>query len=154
MLLMDRAVNVKLLRASTFTHATEDPGKVRQALLNILPHGLRSSKKLTEEVVKGHHGNEIRIYKLELHGDEALEVLKYVVCSLDESDRRVLLLSISDRVGDVKSHLYIRLGKQEAYMGRLVVRDGSDVVKVSITIDGCRSSDDVSEFLKELIKVC
>ncbi len=151
---MGRDFNVRLLRISVFKHATEDLSKVRQALLNILPQTLRGSKILAEEVVKGHHGNEIRIFRLELHGDEALKTLIHIICSLDESDRRLLKLSVGDRVGDVKSHLYLRLGKQEAYVGRLTIRDGSDVVRVSATVEGCRSLEDINAFLDELFKDC
>lgn len=151
---MSRDIGVKLLRASVFTHATEDLSRVRQALLNIVPQELRGSISITEEVVKGHHGNEIKIYRFELHGDYALRVLKYIICSLSDGDRSVLLLSVGDRVGDVKSHLYLRLGKQESYMGRLTVRDGSDVVRVAVTVDGCRTLDDVKGFLNDLVKVC
>ncbi len=154
MLLMSRDINVKLLRVSVFAHATEDLNKVRHALLNVIPPELRGSKAFDEEVVRGHHGNEIRILKLEFHGEVALKTLKHIMCSLTESDRRVLTLSVEERVGDVKSHLHLRLGKQEAYMGRLTIRDGSDVVKVSATVEGCRSLDDVRNFLEEFFKVC
>lgn len=154
MLLMGRDTKVKLLRASIFTHATEDLVKVKHALLNIVPQELREAIIVAEDSVKGHHGNEIRINKFELHGDEALKVLKYIICSLSEGDKAVLLLSLNDRVGDVKSHLYIRLGKQEAYAGKLTIRDGSDVIKVSATVEGCRTLDAVKAFIDNLIKEC
>ncbi len=127
--------------------------KVRKALLNLLPQELRSVR-ISEEVLEGHYGNEIRVFNVELRGDEAFKALKHIICSLSQSDRNALLLSLALRLGDVKSHLHLRLDKQEAYLGTITLRDGSDIIKFSVTIDGCRKLDDVKNFLDELIREC
>ncbi|MEL9998377.1 MAG: RNA-binding domain-containing protein [Sulfolobales archaeon] len=151
---MDKTFRVRHFKASVFAHATENQSKVRSSLLNIVPSSMRESLNVNEEVVMGHHGNEIRIYGVELHSDSAYEALKYLICSLSESDKNILLMSLDSRVGDSSSHLYIRLGKQEAYMGRITIRDGNDVIKVLVTVEGCRAVEDLKKFLTELIRTC
>jgi RNA binding exosome subunit len=151
---MDRTFRVRHFKASVFAHATEDQSKVKSSLLNIIPLSMRKSLSISEEVVMGHHGNEIRIYGVELHSDLVYETLKYLICSLSESDKNILLISLDSRVGDTSSHLHIRLGKQEAYMGRITIRDGNDVIKILVTVEGCRAVEDLKKFLTELIKTC
>lgn len=150
---MGRVIKVKHVHISTFSHATEDPVKVRKAVLNLIPQTLHSVR-VSEEILKGHYGNEIRVLNVEFHGDDAFKVLKHIICSLSQSDRNALILSLALRLGDVKSHLHLRLDKQEAYLGTITLRDGSDVIKCSITIDGCRTLDDVKNFLNELLGEC
>lgn len=150
---MTRAVKVKHVRLTTFSHATEDPRKVIEALLNVLPKQLRPSVKILENTLKGHYGNEIKVFNVELHNDDAYNTFKYIVCSMSSSDINALLISLNSRIVN-KSHLHIRLDKQEAYLGVITLRDGSDVIKLSITIEGCKALDDVKFFINELMKEC
>lgn len=151
---MSRDFKVKHLTISVFKHSTEDSEKVKTALLNVLPGELRNVINIDERVVSGHYGNEIRILNIRFQHNQALEVLKNIICSLSEADRNVLLMSLSSRVGDTSSHLHLRLSKQDAFLGRLAILDGNDVIKVVTTIDGCRTADDIKAFINKLVKEC
>ena len=146
-----RQVKVLHMTLKVFSHATEDVGKVRQAVTNILPEHLRSRVELSEVVTKGHHGNEIRVLTLKLRKNEALETLKHVLCSLSEVERNILIATLDTRVGP-PSHL--RLSKQDAYRGSIRLLDSGDVIKLATTIEGVTSVDEMRNFLSDLIRVC
>ncbi len=142
------------LTAAVFYHATEDPAKVRRALLNLAPEAIRSSLHVDEEVVQGHFGNKIGILTLRLSGTKAYEMLRYLVCSLSETDKNILIATIENRIGSRPSHLHIRLSKQDAFKGRAVLMDGDDVIKVSVTVLGVRQPHQLRKFLDSLIGGC
>jgi RNA binding exosome subunit len=151
-----RGKRLKVLRltASVFYHATEDPVKVRVALLNLVPEAMRSSLHVDEDVVPGHFGDEIGIITLRLSGNEAFEALRYLICSLSETDRKILLATVENRVGSKPSHLHIRLSKQDAFKGRVALMDGDDIIKISATIQGVRHPQQLRKFLEGLIGGC
>jgi len=148
---------VKVLRASikAFAHATEDINKVRNALKNILPDEIKNAiNNLNVTTVKGHYGNEINILDLTLSKNDSYSLLKNILCKLEETERNILLASLSSR-SDVKhSHLYVRLSKQDAYLGKLKLLDGSDVIKLVITFSGAKKIDDLRSFLEDIVRQC
>jgi len=148
---------VKVLRASikAFAHATEDIDKVRNALKNILPGEIKNAiNNLNVTTVKGHYGNEINILDLTLSKNDSYSLLKNILCKLEETERNILLASLSSR-SDVKhSHLYVRLSKQDAYLGKLKLLDGSDVIKLVITFSGAKKIDDLRSFLEDIVRQC
>ena len=148
---------VKVLRASikAFAHATEDIDKVRDALKNILPDEIKNAiNNLNVTTVRGHYGNEINILDLTLSKNDSYSLLKNILCKLEETERNILLASLSSR-SDVKhSHLYVRLSKQDAYLGKLKLLDGSDVIKLVITFSGAKKIDDLRSFLEDIVRQC
>ena len=148
-----RQVKVLHMTLKVFSHATEDVGKVRKVVTNILPEHLRGRVELSEVVTKGHHGNEIKILTLKLRRNEALETLKYVLCGLSEVERNILIATLDTRVGP-PSHLYLRLSKQDAYRGSIRLLDSGDVIKLATTIEWVTSVDEMRSFLSDLIRVC
>ncbi|GEM_PF-137964 len=147
-------VRVDRLTLSVFYHSTEDPSKVRKALLNLVPQGIRGSIRITESVVQGHYGDTIGILTLLVRGRRAGEILKHIICGLDEIDRKILLATIANRAGVKPSHLHLRVSKQEAYLGRVELMDGDDIIKISATVLGVRSVEELKAFIKALIGEC
>ena len=145
---------VTRLSINTFYHSTEDPAKVRWALLNALPNSLRSRAKINEVIAQGHYGNIIGILTAEFAGKEALNALTHIICSLPLIDRQILKATIDNRVGSRPSHIYLRLSKQDAYLGKLTLLDSDDVIKVSATVTGVRRVEDLREFINDLISEC
>ncbi|MCD6428150.1 MAG: hypothetical protein J7L12_00865 [Desulfurococcales archaeon] len=148
-----RKIRVQHLILKVFSHATEDPNKVRKAVMNILPEELRDKVVFDEVVTKGHYGNEIRVLTLKLKRKEALETLKHILCNMSEVERNILLATLETRV-DPPSHLYLRLSKQDAYRGSIRLLDSGDVIRLAVTIEGATTIDEMCDFLSNLVKVC
>ena len=129
---------MKVLRvtAKTYAHATEDPGRVARALLNVLPEDLRGKARIREQRFKGHYGNPIRLMEVLIdEPEEASLAWEWILSNLDDLDRRHLLATLEERVDD-NGTLYIRLDKQEAFHGSLRILEGDDVVRVSVKFRG------------------
>jgi len=148
---------VKILRVAikAFAHATEDVNKVKDAVKNILPNDIKNLiNNLNITKVKGHYGNEISILDLTLSKRDSYSLFKNVLCNLEETERNILLASLSSRSDRKHSHLYLRLSKQDAYLGRLRLLDGSDVIKLIITFSGIKNIDDLKLFLEDIVRQC
>jgi len=124
-------------------HATEDKEKVLRALKNILGD-YWELVEVEEEEYSGHYGNPIRVLRVRIRGPRAGEVLDYVLSRLSRGDRQVLSASLEDRV-DKEGTLYFRLSKQDAFLGRLIVYEADDVVRVSVSFHG-RRKDALSDY--------
>lgn len=135
-------------------HATEDLEKVGEALLNTIPPHLRERVEIDAVKTRGYYGNEIVILSLTLKKKRAKEALKWVLCSLPPGDREFLISTLGMRADARSSHLHIRLDKQEAYLGRIRLSEGSDVIKIEATIVGVMNQEDMEQFLKEVIRAC
>jgi len=137
---------------SSHCHITENPNRVKKAILNIIPPELRSalSSKLTVEKVYGFYGNEIRILSLRVQNDEAVKVIRYLAETLSGIDRSVIRASLDLRYDSKSNKLYLRFNKQQAYKGRFVIDDSDDVVKVIISFRGRHKLDDIKSLLKDL----
>jgi len=103
-----------------FAHATEDQERVVTALRNTLPEELRENMVLKKTGLEGHHGNPITLIEAELADRETLmavlENLGKRLTSLDkETLSREMLLHLE------KGNLFLRLDKQQAYLGHLRV---------------------------------
>ena len=125
---------------SCSAHATEDEGKVLAALLNVVPENLREQYAQAVETTRtmGYHGNPITIYRLVVEGPDANKIFEHVASSLSEEDREYVDSTLSDRLEGRK--LYIRVSKQWAYLGRLKVYEGDDVIKIIFTLRRSRAA--------------
>lgn len=125
---------IRSLSASAISHSTEDPSKVKSALLNLFPPDVRGNIEVAVSGAKGHHGNEISLMSVDLTSREAAaKAVDYILNSLPPPDR----MQIRDRIGtlfDGKSSVYLRLDKQLAYRGALRIAEGDDTLKVRIGI--------------------
>ena len=149
-----RKIKVQHLTLKVFSHATEDLAKVKKAVVNVLPQVLRDKVVFNEVVTKGHYGNEIRVLTLKLKRKDALDTLKHILCSMNDTERNILLATLETRI-DPPSHLYLRLSKQDAYRGLIRLLDtGGDVIRLAVTIEGAASLNEIKEFLSNLTKVC
>jgi RNA binding exosome subunit len=109
---------------------------------------------MDEVVTQGHYGNKIGIVTVTLKGKNAFKTLKFIICSMERVDRIILVATVSNRAGHRPSHLYFRISKQEAYLGKVELMDGDDVIKVSVTVNGVRSVNQLKQFLEVLTSEC
>ncbi len=126
---------VSSLVLETIAHATEDLGKVKIALLNLLPPDLRKyyhGKVKIQELI-GFHGNPISLLKLYITKQEHAQLtLINMLSGMEDFDLNELINTLSLRL-DSSSNLYIRFDKQAAYLGKLRIMQGDDVIKVRVS---------------------
>jgi len=119
------ALSFHSLELRALAAATEDEGKVKSAILHLLPEDIRGRKDVIFDasIIEGHFGNRITAFVLTFrrHGD-IRKILDYLVSKLDKRSRSLILESMEERIDD-SNNLYIRFDKQEAYTG--VVKLGS-----------------------------
>jgi RNA-binding protein len=114
------------LRFRAFCQATEDEGKVAQALL--FASGA-DEEDLERTKCVGYHGNPILL--LEVVVTKA-KMVKIVFLRLSLEDRSELLRTIEDRL-DEECTFYFRLDKQEAFLSKIFLgekEDENDVIAV------------------------
>lgn len=125
---------ISSLHISAISHATEDPEKVKTAILNLAPKQLRSSIKFNQSSAKGHHGNPITLFTVDIDDPESSKkFIDHIVRSLSEAD----LSQIRDQFSfyyDGHSSIFLRFDKQSAYLGSLHLSTSDDVVKLRINL--------------------
>ncbi|RLE70791.1 MAG: exosome protein [Thermoprotei archaeon] len=120
------------LELEAFCHATEDVGKVKQAILNLIPEELRSTygDLVTSSLLEGYYGNPIVVLRLKVRGKKhASSILLRILRSLSLTDLSELEASLREHM-DNSGNLYLRLDKQLAYLGKVKLYWSDDVVRV------------------------
>lgn len=120
---------VRYIEISALAHSTEVVSRVKEAMLNLVPQHLRAHAKVGETLLTGHYGNPIRRLQLRLEVG-AEECARYIASRLSDADKRVLTATLDLRLH--KSTLYIKLSKQDAYLGEVKLYEGDDSIKVVI----------------------
>ncbi len=121
------------VQLETIIHATEDPEKVKSAVLNLIPPELREKVGWEETPLEGHYGNPIILLKAEFSGEDSRKLMKWLAGNLGQLDKE-LLKSKLDLHYNRAGILYLRFSKQQAYLGRLELAEGEDVIKVRFSI--------------------
>jgi len=104
-----------------FSHATEDESKVAMAVRNV-----SGAEELERDATQGYFGNPIIVLQARVTDVKAM---KRFLESLPLDALRQLRSSLDLRMDD-ESVFYMRLDKQEAYLGNLVLSSGEDVISV------------------------
>ena len=140
---------IRSLELRVYVHATEDRDKVMKALREILPEDVVGDVEVVEESYHGHYGNPITVITVRVRDPAKAErALDYIVSRLTKGDRAILAGSLEERV-DKEGTLYFRLSKQDAYLGRLIVYEADDVVRVSVQYTGKRK-EAMKEYARRL----
>jgi hypothetical protein len=139
---------VREVEISTFSHATEDEDKVENAITNLLPEENRDLW-LTRKTLKGYHGDPITIVTGKIRTKKgATGVLRRVVQALSSLDQQRILDELEERL-DEGGNLYIRLDKQNAYLGKVRLLE-TDPVKMKFRLRLPHGKDRM-EYVREVI---
>ncbi|NMC09483.1 MAG: hypothetical protein GYA39_00670 [Methanothrix sp.] len=111
-----------------FVAATEDEGRVREALGIFVP-----PDSISSTTAQGHFGNEIKILEASLRKKDALAFFQILHEQLPTTDLARLRREIPDRLED-ESHFHLRLDKQAAYKGMLRLTESADALDVSALV--------------------
>lgn len=137
---------------TVFAHATEDQDKVRLSVINILPKDM--TKTFEEISLTGYYGDPITLMTTKLRRwKDATETLVHIVNALSSLDQQSLLDGTENRV-DGSGNLYIRLDKQKALKGRIVL-SSNDPIRGKFKFfkpHGVDPVEHINEFLREIIQ--
>ena len=111
-----------------FVAATEDAGRVREALGIFVP-----LDRISVTTAVGHFGNEIKILEATLKKKESQTFFQILREQLPNEDLLRLRQEIPDRL-EGESRFYLRLDKQSAYKGLLRLTESTDAVDVSALV--------------------
>jgi RNA binding exosome subunit len=114
----------------TQSHVTEDVGRVRQALANVLP----PDTPVEEEETKGYFDNPIVILRARLEKKAAQRYFDLLTSKLPESDLKELIEEMPERVTD-DSDLFIKLSKQDAYLGDVRTSYAEDSIAIRARVE-------------------
>ncbi len=133
---------------SAIAHATEDIGKVEQALRRLGDSAYITRVDITRRYMKGHHGNLITTVSAKLPSKEiSRKTLNSLFSCLSESDRRYLSDDLTNCV-DEEGNLYLRFDKQEAYLGRLSLHQ-SDPIRMKLKFPSRYKPEMIAAICKE-----
>ena len=86
--------------------------------------------ELVASQTQGHHGNEILVIETHAKGGRQAELL---FGKLSSSDLNEMIDTIDDRM-DESCNLFIRIDKQRAFDGEVVLTRGDDVIAIRIKV--------------------
>jgi RNA-binding protein len=113
----------------TQAHTTEDVSRVRQALENVLP----SETPIEEEETTGYFNNPIHILTARLEKKAAEKYMDFLRTRLPETDLKELIDEIPERVSE-SCDFYLKLSKQDAYLGDVRTSYAEDVIAIRARI--------------------
>ena len=103
---------------SSIIHATEDLNKVEKAIRNIFPEEF-ANEPYEKSDLMGYHRNPIVTLRTFIR-EKAKEIafLKNILCKLEADDKACLSSEFKNYI-DSKGNFYLRLDKQEAFLGKI-----------------------------------
>ncbi len=138
-------MRVLSVKASCFAHATEEVERVKQALTGIFPFDV----EVKHSEARGQFGNPIVILEAEITRQREIRTfLNRLIESLPEEELKRLAEEVEQRFE--QGRFYIRLDKMQAYLGRLRLGQGLQVVLVITSYP--YNEGEIKEELKKLFR--
>ena len=126
---------VEKISIQVLCHATEDVKKVLKAVQNVVGSEAAEKLSMTSENLKGYYGDPVTLLRIFLLEKEVCEkVFSRILSSLSEAEREELWRERSKK-GKHGGKLFVRLDKQEAFLGKLRQSD-KDPIRIVIEIRG------------------
>ncbi|UCH03398.1 MAG: hypothetical protein JSW05_07300 [Candidatus Thorarchaeota archaeon] len=139
------------IEARAHSRATEIIERVQTAVLNLFPESIQESVQVTVERTEGHRQTRIVVISAVLEDKAACDdTLSFIAEAFSESDRRAIIKSLSLRLDD-QCILFLRIDKQESFLGGIQLAKGPDVISVKMHLKQyprCKPLD-VETFLVE-----
>ena len=119
-----------------FCHATEDLEKVKLAVSNVV-----GSKEMVLRYAEGVHGNPITIVEATLLDPDSIAGF---LSRLSVGDLHALLPTLERRV-DEGCNLFLKVDKQSAFKGLVLLGSGDDVISIRLRIEAFPAKCDVAQ---------
>ena len=136
---------IQSVEVAYLVHATEDPGKMEEALSRLL--GSETVPDL--ERLEGHFGNEILRARLHLTGDEAGQAFESLVSGIPQGVMKEVLGDLPSHL-DEHSALFLRFDKQSLVSGSVAL-GSADAVRVKVKPRGFMMKGGAEGFFADLI---
>jgi len=128
-------------------HATEDLGKVMDAVQNVLPSDHIEDITFKRSNVEGHYGNPIALFETRIKDKKTVRALvENLSANLSSLDKEELDRTINRCVE--KGSLFIRLDKQAAFRGKTKFA-ASDPIRIRIRFRK-NKTEDVIQICREI----
>ncbi len=150
---MSSVIRIRDVVISTIAHATESFEKVEEAIMNIITPDLRDlyRSKITYEDTIGYYKDPIRVYRLKISQRDSDQVIKWILGKLSRSEFEILLLSLEDRYDKKSRRIFIRLSKQDAFLGEVSLGFDDDIIHISIGVSNVKSIKDLENYLRSMV---
>ena len=144
---------IDIIEARAYSRATEVVARVQQAVLTLFPDDVRNRIRHQTTKTEGHNQNPITVLSALLKGNNACEhTLSHLLRALSSEEAKAILESLDQRL-DETCTLFLRIDKQEAYLGRVKLATGPDVISIQYHIRNyprC-TPDDVRQFIGDIL---
>jgi len=132
---------------SVLAHATEDEGRVLDAVRRLLPEPYTANISFTKTKAHGHHGNPIIMFEAKIKDKNLVKaVVENLVSNLSPLDKETLMNEIGKHVE--KGSFYLRLDKQAAFEGEFKMTL-ADPIRVRMRFKKSRL-EDIVEICREI----
>ena len=138
------------IEARAYSRVTEIPERVESAILNIFPSDVHDRIRIEKNVTEGHAQNTITVISGFLrHKRSCEDTLTTILSSISQNERKELTRTLSQRLDD-KCVFFLRIDKQAAYLERVKLANGPDVISIRIHIRQYPRCvrEDAEEFLR------
>ncbi|MEM3507205.1 MAG: RNA-binding domain-containing protein [Candidatus Bathyarchaeia archaeon] len=143
---MKYPTKVLSIEITTIIHATESIERVIQALENIFPESFKEKLFYSKQRLTGHYGNPITMLKTKIKKEAFADAfIRNLSEKMSKEDRSKLLLEFEKHL-DNEGNLYIRIDKQEAFLGRIALKQ-ADPIRIKIKFNTVSS---ILEACKEI----
>ncbi|HDD67081.1 MAG TPA: hypothetical protein ENG31_00475 [Candidatus Thorarchaeota archaeon] len=145
---------IERVAARAYSRATEIVDRVRAAILNLFPEDLRQHVRTNTVRTEGYGQIPIVIVNAVISGKRvARKTFHHLIGQMSQADRDWLSVSLDRRL-DERCVLFLRVDKQEAYIGSIRLARGPDVISVRVHIREYPRCDQekVMRFLRETIR--
>lgn len=141
---------VRKAEINVFIHATEDRAKVLKAVHNLFPSDTELPT-YTEINLEGYFGDPITTLSFVVKNRRlATELFENIMAKLSSLDYVTLMDELPQRIDETKN-LYIRLDKQKAYLGKIIL-ERHDALRMKFSLIVPHKGDPaqiVKEYLEE-----
>jgi len=123
---------VDRIEARAHSRATEVVDRVQTAVLNLFPESAQESVEISIETTEGHRQTRIVVLSVVLQDRAACDsTLSFIAETLSEYEKLEIIRSLPLRLDD-QCILFLRIDKQESFLGRMQLGKDPDVISVKI----------------------
>ncbi|WP_202319278.1 RNA-binding domain-containing protein [Archaeoglobus neptunius] len=120
---------IEWIKISAVVHSTEDRNKVGEAIATLFPFEF----EIAVSKAKGHYGNPIEYLEVELSRNREIKIFWNHFLDLLGEQVKEVIETVEDRV-DEQNVLHIRIDKQKAYLGEVVLSQRGDPIAVKVKL--------------------
>jgi RNA binding exosome subunit len=134
------------IEVSFILHSSEDHDRVLNTISTVL---YINSNLFKIQDLEGHFKNKIKLFSTKLLGVEATKIIKLVLESLTESDKKIIIDDLSLYI-DENNAFHIRINKQRILQGEFILSN-KDPIKIKFKLNN-KSQKPISEY-KRIIDI-